>query len=457
MKILKTKYNWLKESGWRIDASYHLSDGPLTKIKFKKSPYEMTKLRNETSSIFKGNIFKRTYVNTSENGYPFMTASDIMKPEVKVNKFISKKYTNQIDKLILKKDWILLTRSGTLGNSIFTTEDFEGIVGTDDLIRIIPKEDKIKKGFLYAYLASKYGYGLITQSGYGGVVKHIEPHHIEDLPIPIFTPKKQIQIHNYIMETSRLRVEANREIKTLQDEIIIKLSKFKDDSFTKYGTTYSNKVLLKEKRFDASYYISEGRLIHNNIVKGNYKLLSSISEIFHPMLFGKKQLKGTPVKGNPLFKSSSMMKLFPETDFWLSLRKEIKYSKLKVKEDWVLISRTGTVGNVVAISKELSGIYIDDHMIRVIPKENYSGIIYLYLTTLFGKSLITSQKYGSVQDVINSDYIGRIPVPKELLSDDYLERTRVGVKSAFNKKDKANLLEKKAIKLIENEIESWQL
>ena len=103
MNYIKVKSTWLAESGLRLDASYHLSDGPLTKLKLKKSRYTVSLLSKETKQVFKGNIFKRVYVSNDENGYQFMTASDMMKSDIKGGKYISKKYTNTAN-LILDKD-----------------------------------------------------------------------------------------------------------------------------------------------------------------------------------------------------------------------------------------------------------------------------------------------------------------------------------------------------------------
>jgi hypothetical protein len=114
------------------------------------------------------------------------------------------------------------------------------------------------------------------------------------------------------------------------------------------------------------------------------------------------------------------------------------------------------VGNVVRITERLNNIFIDDHMVRIIPKEDYSGLIYIYLSTLYGQELIKFQKYGSVQDVINSEYIGRIPIPKCLTEKLFLKRVQKSVEGAHKMIDRANLLEEEAIRLIETEIEQWQ-
>ena len=102
MKILKIKSAWFADSDIRLDASYHLSDGPLTKIKLKNLPHPLSTLGAETREIFKGNIFKRTYVSNPDKGYPFMTGSDMMKSNIFGGKFISKKHTNTAN-LLLKE------------------------------------------------------------------------------------------------------------------------------------------------------------------------------------------------------------------------------------------------------------------------------------------------------------------------------------------------------------------
>ena len=121
-----------------------------------------------------------------------------------------------------------------------------------------------------------------------------------------------------------------------------------------------------------------------------------------------------------------------------------------------MISRTGTVGNVVRINEYHDNIFIDDHMIRVIPNEHYSGLVYIYLKCNYGQELIKFQKYGTVQDVINSEYIERIPIPEFLIEPNFLLKIEHLVEEAGKKIDIATLKENQAITLIEQTIDAWQ-
>lgn len=300
-------------------------------------------------------------------------------------------------------------------------------------------------------------YSYMQSFIYGSVVPRIEPNTLASLPVPILPKPSQQQIHDLIVEASALRVEANNLISNLVDRVNSLLRKEYGD-FKKNNSCIRSIKKIKglEKRFDAPYNAGLGRSIYDKITETKFVTLSSISEVFHPMLFGKKQLKGLETKGNPLYKSSSMMKMKPETDFWLSLKKTDVYSKLQVKEGWVLISRTGTVGNVVRINASMNNVFIDDHMIRVKPKQEYSGLVYIYLKSFYGQKLIEFQKYGSVQEVINSEYIERIPIPLRLFEKDVLDELNKNVASASSNIDKSIANENMAVNIIEKEIESWQ-
>lgn len=455
MKVLKTKYSWFKESGLRIDASYHLSDGPLTKIKLKKSPYKLTTLANETSSIFKGNIFKRTYVDNPETGYPFMTGSDIMKSEVKASRFISKRYTGQIDNLFLKKEWILLTRSGTIGNTVFTNENFERIVGTDDLIRIIPEENKIQKGFLYAYLSSKYGNGLLTQSSYGGVIKHIEPHHIEDLPIPIFPSEQQQHIHELIMNASKWRVEANQ---SLENAKLIIEKKLPSLIFKNIYISNVNELITKRIRLDATSHLKAIGKFYNHLIRISslFSIRELSSNVFTPNIFKRMRVTDSNY-GIPFLGGANLLETQPKFDDFLS-KKMKNISDYLLREGWLAIQDSGSLssmGYVSIIPRYLNGVAATNNLVRIVPKKekNFNPYIYAFLKTNHAQKIIKSKAYGTGQLHIDNRQIENFLIPVfedifDIVTDNvnlYLEN----INAAFEN-------EKLAISIIENEIESWQ-
>ena len=74
---------------------------------------------------------------------------------------------------LVKKNWLLVTCSGTIGRLALVSEYWYGWTATNHLLRIIPDEDKINPGYLTAFLLSTYGQVQFQRLSYGGVVDEI--------------------------------------------------------------------------------------------------------------------------------------------------------------------------------------------------------------------------------------------------------------------------------------------
>mgnify|MGYP003357700032 FL=1 len=209
--IVKTKS--FPSMGFRIDPDIHLSEGVKVRREIKALPYELSSVGDNAEKVFLGNIFSRVFVSKPEYGLTYLAASDTVLEDLQTGKYLSHKQSNELNYLKVKKDWILVTCSGTLGNVTYTNSDYEDKIVTHDLIRIVPNDNKIKAGVLYAFLSSKYGYYQINQSQFGGVVKHINDTQMKDIMIPVFPSDLQDKVDALIKESARLREEATEILK----------------------------------------------------------------------------------------------------------------------------------------------------------------------------------------------------------------------------------------------------
>ena len=454
MKTVTIKHSWFSESGLRFDASFHLSDGVNTKrIIEKYCPYPTTTLGNESAELFKGNIHKRVYVTSPEHGHMFFTASDMFRADIDSGKYISKKYSPYLQELKLKKDWILVTRSGTLGKVVYVTEDYDGKIGTDDLVRIKPAENQIKRGYLYAYLSSKYGYGLLTQSGYGGVVKHIEPHHVENIKVPILPEPKQQQIHNLIVKASKLRVEANKLLKEAIEYFEEKIGETKVHLGYQTGKISSKALNTFHKRLDGQFQLLWKDLEIEKKDELKYESLWSLVKTIFVGGRGKRLYTET---GVPFLSSSDMMLFNPKRESKKVSKRTPGLNNMMVSKYDILISRSGTVGNTVLVGDDLAETAISEHALRlVIDSEKISPkYVFCFLKTKYGMKCMEASSFGSVIITLNEDLIGNIDLP--LLEDKHQEIINNKVELFLQKMDEATLKENQAINLIENEIEQWQ-
>jgi len=471
MKTVTIKSKGFMESDLRLDAAYHLSEGPLSKKMLELSPYPLLSLSKVTNRIFSGNIFRRVYVAKPEFGYPYITASDMVKSSLETGKYISKKYTSQQDNLEIKAEWILVSCSGTLGNTVFTNNNFKGRIGTHDLIRIVPDETAITPGFLYAYLKSRYGKPLLTQASYGGVVKHIEPHHLYDLPIPIFPEERQIVIKKLISKTAELYVQANELLEANQRNLLIytNLKSLNTNDFEFFGNQGSDRILSTFKRSvkDISstsinafnYSIRIFKLINEVKKKNQTKTIFAVLDhrkIFSTGSFPRIETKSP--KAITLVNQSDIFN-FPITGKRIS-RRNVKADNL-VNYGEILVAGVGTLGEnetfckVIFANEELenelvSGEFLRMNTINDVPP----GYLFTWLSSEYGFRFLRSIHTGTKLCRPIQKLLYELPVP--IIAKDLMEEIHLNVVQAHTLRYKALLAEKEAVQIIEKEIESWQ-
>lgn len=441
----------LFDSG-RIDPSYHLSESIKLKKQLLGSPYTLSIIGEKSEDVFLGNIFTRVFVKDAEHGIPYIAASDMTKASIDSGKFISKNQAKKLKRLMLDSGWILISCSGTLGNVVYTNDLFKNTFATHDLIRLIPDDKKMPSGFLYAYLASKYGYTLLTQSGFGGVVKHINPDHVANIPIPLFPESKQKEIHNLIVESANLRVDANR----LLEEAIALFEKYIGKS--EFSFNYQTKVLkmnernLFSNRFDAQFAIAQEE------IKKEKKVIEyiSINSIASNIFVGNRAKRNYVEDGIPFLSSSNMMLFNPIRYAKQISKKSPNLDSLQVSKGDILISRSGTIGNTILVGNVLSGSAISEHALRLVidSKKMVPEYVFCYLNTQQGKRLMECSAYGSVIITLNEDYVGNILLP--ILDETEMNQITDKIREYSRKIDEATIKENQAISLVEKEIESWQ-
>lgn len=441
---------------FRIDPSLHLSEGVKVRTKLDKSPYALTSVADCSSKIFLGNIFSRIFVKKKEFGVTYLAASDTVLANIETGRYLSKKQASQLDYLKLDKDWILVTCSGTLGNVTYTNGTFCDKIATHDLIRIIPDDSKFKKGCLYAFLAGKYGYYQITQSQFGGVVKHINDKQAGAISVPQFPEDFQNKVDNLIQESAKLREEAALCINNAIEEV----NNFCGVNLETIPPTHQRTINLSEInssfncRFDPSVYINKGVDWMKYISKETKRIEELNIVTWYPGIFKRSYVKnGYPyIKGSSLFETNP----FNRCDS-LSKSRTPNIDELWLKEGMLLISCAGACGLVKIITKEYeekSAIGSPD-IIRLFSKDelvnNEYLFAYLQLPALY--QYMQSMKYGSVIERFDKYNVEKIPVviPTKELSD----KVKSLVREYMDKTYKAFNAEEDAISMVEQEIEKW--
>jgi type I restriction enzyme, S subunit len=444
-KTIKSKY--IITEGKRIDGKFFLNNDALLSLKMKENENKCSPL-SKFALVFNPPVFKRQFCQNTPNAVQYFQSSDVPAASEQSSVFINKKQAEKVN-AIVKENQILVTGFGTIGNVRLVSKLQEGVAYANNTCRIEVNHN-FNYGFIYAFMASKYGKAQLNNNGSGSVVRYIEAPGIKRTLIPIFPEDKQLEIHNLIVESAELRVEANklqREAIYLIENTLPLIGKTKQ-----YVSSISN-LSKNNLRFNASTNFTNIELFYNKLTaKYNMPTIEELSEkVFTPNIF-KRLRVDNPVFGIPFLSGSDLLDAMPTFNSFLSKRMK-NIDDYILRNGWIAIQDAGTIGYVTLVNGYLDGVAATNNLVRIVPKKTSANYyIYAFLKTQQGQAILKSYEYGSVQKHIDNNQVSQIKIPilpeYEVITSkmsEYLRKTT----EACNK-------ENQAIQLVENEIEQWQ-
>ena len=140
------------ERGYRLEASVYGIDGRQARLILGECKWPIVHFGDKfIENAFYLGRFKRIYVD-KRNGIPFILPSQITEVHPKADRYISPETDIDIESTKVKKQQVLLTRSGTVGVVSYVSNTLKNQSLSDDIIRI---ESKEYSGYVYAYLKSR--------------------------------------------------------------------------------------------------------------------------------------------------------------------------------------------------------------------------------------------------------------------------------------------------------------
>lgn len=451
--------------GKRLEASVFDVEAKQAHNTIQNGKYRCVPLLGDTGIIKKAYYpgrFKRIYCE-KPNGEAFYLPSQMTDIYPKAEKYISKLTKCDISELKLKPNTLLLTRSGTIGTISLVSKTLEGKVYSDDVIRVTFK-DIVDLGYSYTFLKSKIGNTVLQTNGYGSVITHLEPEHLQETFIPDAPFEIKEKIHNLIMKSYELRDESNvlidQATALLVEELNLPtLSKIKQDSITYTSSVNAFSVKLSDMfgRADASYHLPVVDAIVEHLKKhaeevtiiGDKRISKQIilAGVFKRTYVGEEY-------GYPFLGGKEITQLNPKTEKYLSkpIHKKRYEKELKVTENTILVTDRGTIGTTTLVPKHWNGYAVSQNVLKLIPaSDDIAGYIYIFLNSEWGAELVRRQTYGSVVDMIDNNSLASVEIPL-LKNQDVQAKINALALKANGKRYEAYLLEQEALKIMDEEV-----
>lgn len=447
MRTSTVNSKYIYSKGIRFEGEYYLNENSYLSMQIEKNS-SRTQYLEQLATVFNPPVFKRQFCKKTTKSVPYFQSSDVPSANERSNVYVFKGQAESLN-LLVKEGDILVTGFGTIGNTKIVSKLQNDTCYANNVCRIRVNEDSIR-GFIYAFLSSKYGYSQLNKNASGSVVRYIEASGIKKTMIPIFNQNLRNQISNLIEESIKLRTEAIESLEKSHGiiEDILNIKTFESNCCTSIKTIQKS----HNSRFEASYYISENRRLYNYLMKNfDCKLLKDYTErIFRPGIFKREYV----AKGITFLGGADIMLAIPSSDKHLSYRQVEKMPELKINRGWILATCGGTIGNTVYVDKQLSDCVISQHVMRIVPKLGTSnGYLYSFLSSNIGYKLITMFTYGAVIPQVEPHHLELIPIPR--LDQSKEKEVESLVDSYVTKLEQSKEKELLAIQMVEQEIEKW--
>lgn len=143
--------------------------------------------------VYKGGRFKREDLQTEVRGgsevKEFYTPAALLQEHGENVKLLdlgkaSERRKRYILRHTMRRGQILVTRSGTIGRLIYTTDAHDGHIGSDDLIRVEIADEPLRF-YVLGFLKTKLGQDQMKRNEYGTIQQHLEPRHVREIVVPI--------------------------------------------------------------------------------------------------------------------------------------------------------------------------------------------------------------------------------------------------------------------------------
>jgi hypothetical protein len=322
----------------------------------------------------------------------------------------------------------------------------------------VPDRDRIPAGYLYTFLASRFGIPIIKGGIYGTSVRHIEPEHIADLPVPRLDDSVEKRIDALISRAMRLR-------QRYEDGVAAATRDLFESAGMSELLDLRWHTLPRDLGFSASPTPLTLRAL--NFSPRAQHILGSLAAVPHQTL-GKicrggylgsgarfRRFDSDPEHGVRLIGQRQGFWIRPEGR-WIS--PHLAPAGIYATDETVLIASQGTLGESEVFCRSLlvTGDWLKNaftqHFLRVVSgNTSFPGAyLFAFLRSEVVFRLLRSMSVGSKQQDIHPSLRANLPVPE--CTPAARERIAKTVRRAYRQRDTADRLEDKAFAVLDGAV-----
>jgi len=376
-----------KNERFRIDSEFVKKEYLKTELLLEKREHKY--LNEINAKIIHPTEIKREFV---EEGVWFFRTQNLrpLRIEDSNNVFISKEDSKRLIKNEIKKNDILLTRTGAnFGQcAIYKKECLT--IGSSHVLII--RNTYFNQSYLAAFFNTKYGRLMINKGMYGGLQPEVAPYYLFNIPIPCLSKYFQNKI-GWLVDQSANLEKYYQQTYTQAENLLLETLSLKDFKPIrgKINIKSFSNSFRETGRLDAEYYQPKYEQIVTQIKKVKNSVLEDVVNIKKSIEPGSDAYsdEGIPflrVADYNKFGISTPQKCLSDS-YYQENKKTLE--KLKPKANTILFSKDGSVGTAYKLRQD-ENLITSGAILHLIIRNN-NEILPDYLTLVLNSKLVQMQ------------------------------------------------------------------
>ena len=311
---------------------------------------------------------------------------------------------------LVKEGTILVMASATVGRAIVAMKAHEDTIISHHFMRVEPL-NRLQAGWVYAYLRSPQAKSMMTSSQYASVIRHIEPHHLGMLPVPMVAEPLAAQFSETVSEIVRLRNNATDLTKRAEDAFTQAVN-LALKTTTEVGFAVSLRDICSgRRRIEGAYHSPETKAILTA-----FKRQERLDRVTKDIWLGQRFKRSYGDGGVPYLSADDVFTTNAEGVKSMLVDTDDDHEQFFVKKGWLVMSRSGQtygmIGSTIIATQWHENSVFSDDMIRIVPNGSVRpGFLLTALThPTLGRPLLIREAYGTSIPHLEPEDVAAFPV-----------------------------------------------
>jgi hypothetical protein len=283
----------------------------------------------------------------------------------------------------------------------------------------VEPNDSYYWGWIYAFLRSEQAQAMMKSAQYGHVIKHLEPEHLNTLPLPIPNRSVLEQFQNDVLEVINKR-NSYWALQSKAEELFeqaVGVIEEEADLLELPHSISASELFVGRRRLEAAFHSPLVRTILNQFKEAGLRTqpLGDLSERIwwlnrFKRVFGEEG-------GVRYLSADELFSINPPITKRVMIEQAENADEFFVKAGWIVMACSGQTyglnGSVSLMTEWHEDAFLSHDLVRIIPKadEIHPGYLYTVLGhPTLGRPLVIRNAYGTSIPHLDPSDIATIPI-----------------------------------------------